>query len=72
MLFNLTMTSKGRQFDRLGLMFLGDVEVFRTSTAEPTWYGIEFGYVKDMTAYSSLLRTDQKIIFDLGNLVDDK
>lgn len=28
-------------------------------------------YVKDMTAFSSLLREDQKIIFDLGNLVDD-
>lgn len=28
-------------------------------------------YVKDMTAFSSLLRAEQKIIFDLGNLVDD-
>lgn len=45
MLFNLTMTSAGRQFDRLAMMFLGDIEVFRTSTAEPTWYGIEFKYV---------------------------
>ncbi|KIL55078.1 hypothetical protein M378DRAFT_18265, partial [Amanita muscaria Koide BX008] len=33
---NFTVTSKGRQFDRLALMYLGDVEVFRTSTAEPT------------------------------------
>lgn len=44
MLFNLTMTSAGRQFDRLAMMFVGDTEVFRTSTAEPTWYGIEFKY----------------------------
>lgn len=43
-LFNLTMTSTGRQFDRLAMMFVGDTEVFRTSTAEPTWYGIEFKY----------------------------
>lgn len=39
------MTSAGLQFDRLAMMFVGDVEVFRTSTAEPTWYGIEFKYV---------------------------
>lgn len=32
---------------------------------------VRFSYVKDMTAYSSLLRGNQKIIFDLGNLVDD-
>jgi len=37
---NFTVTSKGRQFDRLGLMYLGDIEVFRTSTAEPTANGI--------------------------------
>jgi len=28
--------SVGRQFDRLGTVYLGDVEVFRTSVAEPT------------------------------------
>ncbi|KAA8909293.1 peptide N-acetyl-beta-D-glucosaminyl asparaginase amidase A-domain-containing protein [Sphaerosporella brunnea] len=70
-LFNLTVTSKGRQYDRLGLLFLGDIEVWRTSTAEPTSYGIVFSYVKDMTHLTSLLRRPQKIIFDLGNLVND-
>ncbi|KAI5848748.1 peptide N-acetyl-beta-D-glucosaminyl asparaginase amidase A-domain-containing protein [Morchella snyderi] len=69
-LFNLTMTSKGRQFDRLAMLFLGDVEVFRTSTAEPTQDGIIFNYMKDMTAYTTLLSQPQKLIFDLGNLVD--
>ncbi|ERF75067.1 hypothetical protein EPUS_04849 [Endocarpon pusillum Z07020] len=68
---NLTITSRGRQFDRLALMFLGDVEVFRTSTAEPTTNGIEWTYRKEMTAYLSLWREPQKIIFDLGNLVND-
>jgi hypothetical protein len=70
-LFNLTMTSQGRQFDRLGHLFLGDIEVWRTSTAEPTSHGIVFSYVKDMTHLTALLRQPQKIIFDLGNLVDD-
>ncbi|KAL8775906.1 MAG: hypothetical protein Q9194_003512 [Teloschistes cf. exilis] len=68
---SLTVTSKGRQFDRLGLMYLGDIEVFRTSTAEPTTNGIIWTYVKEMEQYEALWRTDQKIIFDLGNLIDN-
>lgn len=67
----LTVTSRGRQFDRLALMFLGDVEVFRSSTAEPTVKGITWTYKKDMTPYLSLWRQQQKLIFDLGNLVDE-
>ncbi|KAI4936748.1 uncharacterized protein J4E92_001472 [Alternaria infectoria] len=69
--FNFTVTSAGRQFDRLGVMFLDDTEVFRTSTAEPTQAGIIWTYVKDMSSYQSLFNTPQKIIFDLGNIVDD-
>lgn len=68
---NFTVTSKGRQFDRLGIMYLGDAEVFRTSTAEPTANGIIWTYVKEMTQYNALWKTEQKIIFDLGNLIDD-
>lgn len=67
---NFTVTSQGRQFDRLGLMYLGDIEVFRTSTAEPTANGIVWTYIKEMEQYNALWATDQKIIFDLGNLVD--
>lgn len=39
--FNLTVTSRGRQFDRLAIAYLGDTEIWRTSTAEPTANGIE-------------------------------
>lgn len=67
----LTVTSRGRQFDRLGIMFLGDIEVFRTSTAEPTDDGIIWTYVKEMDQYNALWKTNQKVIFDLGNLVND-
>ncbi|KAL9597472.1 MAG: hypothetical protein Q9219_005105 [cf. Caloplaca sp. 3 TL-2023] len=69
---NFTVTSRGVQFDRLGLMYLGDVEVFRTSTAEPTRNGIVWTYIKEMEQYNALWKTDQKIIFDLGNLIDDR
>lgn len=68
---NFTVTSQGRQFDRLGLMYLGDIEVFRTSTAEPTAAGIVWTYIKEMEQYNALWTKDQKIIFDLGNIVDD-
>lgn len=67
---NFTVTSQGRQFDRLGLMYLGDIEVFRTSTAEPTANGIIWTYTKQMDQYNTLWKQTQKIIFDLGNIVD--
>lgn len=51
-------------------MYLGDIEVFRTSTAEPTARGIIWTYIKEMNQYNALWRTPQKIIFDLGNLID--
>jgi hypothetical protein len=70
---NFTVTSQGRQFDRLALMYLGDTEVWRTSTAEPVQPpGIHWTYLKDMTEYLSLWKTPQTLIFDLGNLIDDK
>lgn len=68
---NLTVTSRGRQFDRLALLYLGDIEVFRTSTAEPTREGIVWTYVKEMYHYGPLWEKKQKIIFDLGNLVNE-
>ncbi|OCK81792.1 hypothetical protein K432DRAFT_294695 [Lepidopterella palustris CBS 459.81] len=68
--FNLTVTSAGRQFDRLALMYFNDTEIFRTSTAEPTSAGIRWTYLKDMTNYLVLFKEPQKIIFDLGNLID--
>ncbi len=69
---NFTVVSSGRQFDRLALMYLGDTEVWRTSTAEPTAPpGIRWVYLKDMTEYLYFWKTPQKIIFDLGNLIDD-
>ena len=51
-------------------MYLGDIEVFRTSTAEPTARGIVWTYTKEMDQYNVLWREPQKIIFDLGNLID--
>ncbi|KAI1406950.1 hypothetical protein F5Y13DRAFT_176085 [Hypoxylon sp. FL1857] len=69
-IFNLSVVSSGRQFDRLATLWLGDVEVWRTSTAMPTQSGIHWSFQKDMTIWHPLLTQSQKIIFDLGNLID--
>ena len=68
---NFTVVVKGRQFDRLGIMYLGDVEVFRTSTSEPSPNGITWSYVKEMDMYNALWNEEQTIIFDLPNIVNN-
>ncbi|KAK4144312.1 peptide N-acetyl-beta-D-glucosaminyl asparaginase amidase A-domain-containing protein [Dichotomopilus funicola] len=69
---NFSVVSQGRQFDRLAIMYFGDTEVWRTSTAEPTAPpGISWIYLKDMTQYLYFWKSPQRVIFDLGNLVDD-
>ena len=67
---NFTVTTQGRQFDRLGIMYLGGVEVFRTSTAEPTPHGIVWTYVKEVHQYNALWKESQKIMFALPNIVN--
>ncbi|KAH8645749.1 peptide N-acetyl-beta-D-glucosaminyl asparaginase amidase A-domain-containing protein [Xylariales sp. PMI_506] len=68
---NFTVEIAGRQYDRWGSMYLGDIEVFSTSTAEPTPTGIRWTYLKDMTHYLSLWKESQTVIFELDNIVDD-
>ncbi|KAF3095718.1 hypothetical protein TWF102_001822 [Orbilia oligospora] len=69
--FHLYTTSKGRQYDRLAFLFFDDTELWRTSTAEPIPNGISFQYTKDVTPFSTLLRGNGTIIFDMGNMVTD-
>ncbi|KAK7220638.1 hypothetical protein V2G26_008641 [Clonostachys chloroleuca] len=70
---NMTVTCQGHQFDRLAIMWLGDVEIFRTSTAEPIENpGIVWHYTKDVTAFMPLWMQNNTLIFDLGNLVNEK
>ncbi|KAL2017981.1 hypothetical protein VTK56DRAFT_1361 [Thermocarpiscus australiensis] len=70
---NFSVVSHGRQYDRLAIMYFGDTEVWRTSTAEPTVFpGISWIYLKDMTHYLYFWKSPQKIIFDLGNMINDR
>ncbi|KUJ18719.1 uncharacterized protein LY89DRAFT_582181 [Mollisia scopiformis] len=66
-MMNFSVTSKGTQFDRLAIMYFGDTEAFRTSTAEPKRNGITWEYVKDMSHMMYFWKTPQKVIFDLPN-----
>ncbi|MEU1023434.1 peptide-N4-asparagine amidase [Streptomyces sp. NPDC005904] len=62
---------KGRQYDRLGYLRIGGVEVFRTSTPEPSPEGIAWSIEKDVTRYSETLGHDQPVEMLIGNVVDD-
>lgn len=66
----MTVTSQGINYDRLSLLYLGDTEVWRSTTAMPVRTGIYYHFSKDMTAYTPLLRQPQKVIMQLDNIYD--
>ncbi|MFF7283621.1 peptide-N4-asparagine amidase [Streptomyces griseorubiginosus] len=61
---------KGRQFDRLGYLDIGGVQVFRTSTPEPSQDGIDWSVQKDVTEYEKTLSSAQPVDMLIGNVVD--
>jgi hypothetical protein len=63
-------TVKGRQFDRLGYLDIGGVQVFRTSTPEPSQDGIGWSVEKDVTEYEKTLSSAQSVDMLIGNVVD--
>jgi len=69
-IFNLTTTSIGKQYDRLGRLYLNDVEIWRTSTAEPTKVGIIWTVTRDVSKYIPLLSSGGSLRLDIGNIVD--
>lgn len=62
---------KGRQFDRLGYLHVGGVEIFRTSTPQPSPDGIEWSVEKDVTRYSDTFCGSRDVEMLIGNVVDD-
>ncbi|MGW0562499.1 peptide-N4-asparagine amidase [Streptomyces sp. NPDC003016] len=61
----------GRQYDRLGHLRIGGVEVLRTSTPQPSPEGITWSVEKDVTRYSDTLRREQPVEMLIGNVVDE-
>ncbi|CAE6523490.1 unnamed protein product [Rhizoctonia solani] len=68
---NWTATSQGRQYDRLAGVTFQNVEIWRTSTAEPTTTGIIWTQLKDVTKYIPLFSQPGRMIVDLNNIVDE-
>lgn len=68
---NLTVETIGRQFDRLSFIFLGNTELLRWSTAQPRRNGVTYTAIKDVSSFLPLWRQPQKVIFDLGNLLNE-
>jgi hypothetical protein len=62
---------EGRQFDRLGYLHVGGVEILRTSTPEPSPDGIAWSVEKDVTRYSDTFRRSRDVEMLIGNVVDD-
>jgi hypothetical protein len=67
----LTGAIAGRQFDRLGRLEIGGVNVFKTSTPEPSVDGIRWRVEKDITEYSAILAAARPVTMWLNNVVDD-
>ncbi|MFB9507689.1 peptide-N4-asparagine amidase [Streptomyces aurantiacus] len=62
---------QGRQYDRLGYLHIGGVEVLRTSTPQPSPDGIEWSVEKDVTRYGDTFREGHDVEMLIGNVVDD-
>lgn len=59
------------QFDRLGHIFINNVEIWRPSTVEPGGQYTTFSFTKDVSAYAALFRKPQKIAYMMNNVIDD-
>ena len=70
----MSFASRGLQYDRYGLLWLGEIEVLRTTTAEPSASGIHWSVEKDLTLYQSYLRSFASLPVSLAipNNVDSK
>jgi len=69
---NLTATSNGTQFDRLAIISFEGVEIWRTSTPEPSaGDGIIWTYIKDASRYIPLLTKPGTLQLELDNLLSD-
>ncbi|WP_369777140.1 peptide-N4-asparagine amidase [Streptomyces sp. R33] len=62
---------KGRQYDRLGHLSLGGIEILRTSTPEPSPDGITWSVEKDVTRYRDTLSRPQPVEMLIGNVVNE-
>ena len=63
---------RGVQFDRFGALWLGSVELLRTTTPEPTALGITWRVARDLTSYSAAFHLPANASLSIPNEVDDE
>ncbi|KAH7094206.1 peptide N-acetyl-beta-D-glucosaminyl asparaginase amidase A-domain-containing protein [Auriculariales sp. MPI-PUGE-AT-0066] len=66
---NLTSYAIGTQYDRLAEIYLGHVEIWRSSSAEPTKTGTVWSTVKDVTHYAPLFASVNDLMMDFSNII---
>jgi hypothetical protein len=60
----------GRQFDRIGALWIGGVEMLRTSTPEPTKVNdVSWHVEKDVTEYAPVLAHPQSLVAQVPNVI---
>ncbi|EJD43826.1 hypothetical protein AURDEDRAFT_167205 [Auricularia subglabra TFB-10046 SS5] len=68
---NLTVYAIGTQYDRLTEIYLGHVEIWRSSSAEPTKTGTIWTTIKDVTHYTALFAKPNDLMMDFSNIIDE-
>lgn len=68
--WNGTVTA-GRQYDRIGALWIGGVEILRTSTPEPSATSdVSWHVAKDVTEYSTVFSQPQTVVAQVPNVVN--
>ncbi|KAF9263063.1 hypothetical protein L218DRAFT_973246 [Marasmius fiardii PR-910] len=66
---NLSVSCTGTQYDRLGSIYLSHVEIWRTSSAEPTKTGTVWNTIKDVTHFTPLFAKEGELLMDFSNII---
>ena len=66
---NWSTSVRGVQYDRIGTLDIGGVQIFRTINAEPDPAGISWNVYKDVTEYSPVLAGSQPFMAQMNNYV---
>lgn len=66
LVLKFSANEKGTQFDRFGALWIGNLEVLRTTTAEPTSTGIEWNLERDITDYREYLSSSSNLYTSLS------
>ncbi|GMM49750.1 hypothetical protein DASB73_007080 [Starmerella bacillaris] len=70
LVLELNVNTTGTNYDRLVMLFMGDVEVWRSSTPEPDSEGMSWSARKDVSHYRSVFTSNSTINMVIQNNVE--